>query len=57
MNSGTKLLLGITMTLALFFMAGDFHRGGPGRISRTEGGILLLVFIGYQGWLIASATG
>ncbi len=39
----------IGLTLALFAMAYGF--GGPGRINRVEGSILLCAFAGYQGLL------
>jgi cation:H+ antiporter len=46
----------IALTAALFFMAGDFHRKGPGRITRVEGAMLLAVFTGYQGWLFVNTS-
>jgi cation:H+ antiporter len=46
----------IALTIALFIMAGDFHRKGPGHVSRAEGTILLAVFAGYQGWLFVNAS-
>jgi hypothetical protein len=46
----------IALTAALFFMAGDFHRKGPGRVTRPEGAMLLAVFAGYQGWLFVNAA-
>ena len=46
----------IALTVALFFMAGDFHRKGPGRVTRVEGAMLLAVFAAYQCWLFVNAS-
>jgi cation:H+ antiporter len=46
----------IALTIALLFMAGDFHHKGPGRVTRVEGAMLLAVFAGYQGWLFVKAS-
>jgi cation:H+ antiporter len=43
------------LILALFVMAYGFR--GEGRINRVEGGLLLLAFVIYNGWLVMSATG
>jgi cation:H+ antiporter len=43
----------IGLTLALFLMGYGFGR--PGRISRWEGLLLALTFIGYQGLLFFNA--
>jgi cation:H+ antiporter len=43
----------IGLTLALFFMGYGFR--GPGRISRLEGLLLVLTFVGYQGLLFFDA--
>lgn len=45
----------IGLTILLFAMAYGFR--GPGRITRGEGSVLLLAFIGYQTVLYLSATG
>ncbi|MBF0471279.1 MAG: calcium/sodium antiporter [Gammaproteobacteria bacterium] len=42
----------ILLTLLLFIMAYGFR--GPGRINRIEGGILLLIYSGYLGFLYLS---
>ncbi len=42
------------LTLALFFVGCSF--AGSGKISRWEGLVLLLAFIGYQLWLYVDAT-
>jgi cation:H+ antiporter len=39
----------IGITLAMYVMSYGF--GAPGRISRIEGALLVLAFLGYQGWL------
>ncbi len=39
----------VLLSIALFIMAYGFR--GPGRIVRWEGGLLLLSFVLYQGWL------
>ncbi len=44
----------IALTLALFVMAYGFR--GPGKISRWEGAILLLAYIGYMVWLYQSVV-
>lgn len=41
----------IGLAIILFAMAYGFR--GPGRINRVEGAVLLAVFAGYQGWLLA----
>ncbi|WP_336365903.1 calcium/sodium antiporter [Marinobacter sp. C2H3] len=41
------------LTLALFVIGYGFR--GPGRINRVEGGLLLATFIGYTGYLAATA--
>jgi cation:H+ antiporter len=46
----------IALTIALLFMAGDFHRKAPGRITRMEGAMLLAVFASYQSWLFVNAS-
>ncbi len=43
----------IGITLAMFVMSYGF--GAPGRISRIEGALLMLAFLGYQGWLFLEA--
>ena len=42
------------ITLALFGMA--YGLRGPGRITRTDGALLLAAYIGYQTLLYFSAT-
>ncbi|HAU29314.1 MAG TPA: calcium/sodium antiporter [Rhodospirillaceae bacterium] len=42
------------LTLSLFGICWGF-KGKPGRISRLEGGFLLLAYIIYTGWLVRSA--
>jgi len=42
------------LTLSLFLIGYGFR--GPGRINRYEGSALLIVFLGYTGWLVVSAT-
>jgi cation:H+ antiporter len=46
----------VVLTVFLFAMAYGF-RGGARRINRLEGGVLLLIFIGYQSLLYFSVTG
>ena len=46
----------VILTIFLFAMAYG-HGGGARRINRFEGGVLLLVFIGYQSLLYFSVTG
>jgi cation:H+ antiporter len=46
----------VILAIILFAMAYGF-RGGARRIDRMEGGVLLLVFIGYQSLLYFSVTG
>ena len=46
----------IVLTVFLFAMAYGF-RGSARRINRLEGGVLLLIFIGYQSLLYFSVTG
>ena len=46
----------VILTIVLFAMAYGF-RGGTRRINRLEGGVLLLIFIGYQSLLYFSVTG
>ena len=48
------ILLGLTV--ALFFMGYSF-KNSAGSINRTEGAVLLIAFIVYQGWLFTDATG
>lgn len=45
----------LIFTVALLLMAGDFHRrrGERGKVSRTEGAILLVSFFAYQIWLLS----
>ena len=43
------------LTLSLFVFGYGFR--GPGRINRWEGGILLMVYLAYMGWLIKTALG
>ncbi len=45
----------VGLTLALFVMAYGFR--GPGKITRWEGGVLLLAYCGYMVWLYQSAMG
>lgn len=42
----------MALTLAIFIFGYGFKR--PGRINRLEGGLLLSVFIGYTGYLVAA---
>lgn len=51
-DAGLMLIL----TLALWVM-GFRSKGRTGRISRMEGGILLLVYLGYTGWLVRISMG
>lgn len=44
----------LVLTVALLFMG--LSRRGQGSINRIEGGILLAAFIGYQYWIVISAT-
>ncbi len=44
----------IALTLALFLMAYGFK--GPGRITRWEGAVLLIAYVGYMVWLYRSAV-
>ncbi len=46
----------VILTIFLFAMAYGF-RGGARRINRYEGGVLLMIFIGYQSLLYFSVTG
>jgi cation:H+ antiporter len=46
----------VILTIILFAMAYGF-RGGARRVNRLEGGVLLLIFIGYQSLLYFSVTG
>jgi cation:H+ antiporter len=46
----------VILTIVLFAMAYGF-RGGTRRINRLDGGVLLLIFIGYQSLLYFSVTG
>jgi len=48
------LMLGLTV---LMFLLGFGFRGRPGRINRVEGGLLLLIYAGYLGWLVRAAIG
>lgn len=45
----------MALTLAIFVFGYGFR--GPGRINRLEGGLLLSVFIGYTGYLLAAVVG
>lgn len=40
------------LTIALFFIF--YRKGGLGRVTRTEGAILVLAFIGYNSWVFLS---
>ena len=40
------------LTISLFLIGYGFKRGRQGRINRFEGAVLLLVYVGYNGWLI-----
>jgi len=42
-------LIMFVLTIALLFMARGLH--GKGRITRVEGGLLLVTYFGYLGWL------
>jgi cation:H+ antiporter len=42
----------MAMTVALFFMAYGFR--GEGRLNRSEGGLLLLAYLAYNGWLLTT---
>ncbi|MDV7392428.1 hypothetical protein RZS08_13775, partial [Arthrospira platensis SPKY1] len=44
------------LTLALFWL-GKSHHGSPGSISRTEGGLLVMSFVGYTAWLLFGTIG
>jgi len=44
------------LTLALFWL-GKSHQGAPGRISRTDGGLLVVSFVGYTAWLLFGTLG
>ena len=46
----------IGLTIALYIMARGFRNSKDGRIQRWEGGILLLVFLCYQAWIIFGAV-
>lgn len=48
----TVVMTGLTLFL---FIIGFGFRGGPGRINRIEGLVLLLVYIGYTIYLLRSA--
>jgi cation:H+ antiporter len=45
----------VLLTISLFVVGFGFK--GNGRINRLEGGLLLLSFIGYTGWLVVSTVG
>lgn len=47
------LMLGLT--LALFVMAWGFRILGPGRITRPEGSVMVLVYVAYLAWLVQTA--
>lgn len=47
----------LVLTLALFVMAWGFRVLGPGRITRPEGVLMLIVYVAYLSWVVASATG
>lgn len=42
------------LTVLLFVMGWGFK--GPGRINRTEGGLLVLAYLAYTGWLLATLS-
>ncbi|MCY1369143.1 hypothetical protein D9M69_561640 [compost metagenome] len=42
------------LTVLLFAMGWGFR--GPGRINRLEALVLLALYVGYTGWLLASMT-
>jgi len=46
----------IALTLGLFIMAWGFRILGPGRITRPEGGLMLVLYAGYLYWVVTSAT-
>ncbi len=43
----------VVLTLSLFVIGYGFR--GPGRINRVEGGLLLVAFLGYTGWLVVKS--
>jgi len=43
------------LTVVLFIMCMG-RRGGPGKVTRVEGGVLLGVFAGYQAWLFSTSA-
>ena len=45
----------MVLTLSLFVMAWGFRVLGPGRITRPEGGLMVLVYVAYLAWLVQSA--
>lgn len=45
----------LCLTLALFVMAWGFRILGPGRITRPEGALMVLVYVAYLAWLVQSA--
>lgn len=49
------MLVMLALTLALFVMSREMQAHGT--INRVEGGLLLLTFIAYQGWLIWESHG
>lgn len=49
------VLLMSVLTVSLFAVGYGFGR--PGRVNRVEGALLLLVYLGYMGWLTAAAVG
>lgn len=42
------------LTLLLMFMAFSLKRDGTRRINRVEGGLLLAVYVGWVGWILAT---
>ena len=49
------VLLMSVLTVSLFAVGYGFGR--PGRVNRVEGGLLLLAYAGYLGWLVFTALG
>lgn len=47
----------MALTLGLFVMAWGFRILGPGRITRPEGGLMILIYLAYLGWLVQSSIG
>ena len=46
----------ISLTIALYLMAKGLNSAGTGTINRIAGGLLLIVFISYQLWILFNAT-